>query len=149
MNLLFFLKSRLHVSKQTVIHGSVTTDANSYIAGTINGDITTPATLFIEKSGQINGNAFAKNVIVKGRINGNIQSDGKVDVKKNGEINGHVYANEVNIHKDSLLKGNVRKLQAAGNDQSGYDENSLMPESINPSIADTSVKDEDKPESWF
>src|SRR5215831_3701400 len=114
MNLLYFIKPGLHVSKQTVIHGNITTDTNSYIAGTIHGDITANATLVIEKNGVINGNAHAKNVIVKGKIKGNIHSDGKVDVKKKGEIDGQVYAAEGNGDKDGVVKGSIKGGGVAG-----------------------------------
>jgi cytoskeletal protein CcmA (bactofilin family) len=149
MNLLYFIKPGLHVSKQTVIYGNIITDTNSYIAGTIQGDITTHATLFIEKTGVINGNAHAKNVIVRGKIKGNIHSDGKVDVKKNGEIEGHVYATEVNVNKESSLKGTIRKLQAEGNDKSGSMEATMESERITSLEGDMPVNDEDKPQSWF
>ena len=147
MNLLYFIKPGLHVSKQTVIHGNIITDTNSYIAGTIHGDITTQATLVIKKNGVINGNAHAKNVIVKGKIKGNIHSDGKVDVKKNGEIEGHVYATEVNVDKESSLKGTIRKLQVAGNDENNYAEDTIA--DVTPAITNEPLNDEDKPQSWF
>ena len=148
MNLLFFFKPGLYVSKQTVIHGNITTDANGHISGTIDGDIITQATLVVEKSGLINGNAHAKNVIVKGRIKGNVHSDGKADIKKTGEVDGHVYASEVTDDKESLMKGTITKLQAAGDGQNDYHEDVIVSEGI-PVILDKPVNEEDKPQSWF
>ena len=148
MNLLYFIKPGLYVSKQTVIHGNITTDTNSYIAGTIHGDITANATLVIEKNGVIYGNAHAKNVVVKGKIKGNIHSSGKVDVKKNGEIEGHVYAIEVNVDKQSSLKGTIRKLQVEGDDRDGNIEE-LDSESMGSIKDDAAVSEEDRPQSWF
>ena len=147
MNLLYFIKPGLHVSKQTVIHGNIITDTNSYIAGTIHGDITTQSTLIIEKNGVINGNAHAKNVIVRGKIKGNIHSDGKVDVKKNGEIEGHVYATEVNVDKQSSLKGTIRKLQVEDADKDGSIGD--IESEMTAIKDDTVVNDEDRPQSWF
>lgn len=147
MNLLYFIKPGLHVSKQTVIHGNITTDTKSYIAGTLHGDITTHATLVIEKTGVINGNARAKNVIVRGKIKGNIHSDGKVDVKNKGEIDGQVYAAEVNVDKYSLLKGSIKKLRVDDNDQNNYDED--VSNDASSVITDETVNEEDKPQSWF
>jgi cytoskeletal protein CcmA (bactofilin family) len=149
MNLLFFFKPGLYVSKQTVIHGNVTTDSNGYIAGIIHGDITTQATLIVEKNGVINGNAYAKNVIVKGRINGNVHSDGKINVFKTGEVDGHIYATEVNINKESLLKGDITKLQDADNNQNDHKKEGIVSESIRPGTTDESVNEADKPQSWF
>ncbi|HEX5150836.1 MAG TPA: polymer-forming cytoskeletal protein [Parafilimonas sp.] len=147
MNLLYLIKPGLHVSKQTVIQGNIVTDANSYIAGTIHGDITTQATLIIEKTGVVNGNARAKNVIVKGKIKGNIHSDGKVDAKKKGEIDGQVYAAEVNVDKYSLLKGSIKKLHVADND--AYNEDAMASNDAASFITDETVRDEEKPQSWF
>ena len=105
MNLLFFLKPGLYVSKQTVINGNVTTDANGSVAGTIHGNVVTKATLVVENNGLITGNAYAKNVIVKGKINGDVHSEGKVDIIKDGEISGQIFATVVNAQEGSLKKG--------------------------------------------
>lgn len=147
MNLSFFLKPGLYVSKPTVIRGNVAADANVFVAGTIHGDIVTKATLIIEKNGLINGNAQAKNVIVKGKIKGNVQSDGKVDVIKKGEIDGDVYAPEVNVDEESLVKG-ITKLITA-NTSNDYNSNAELSEDITPIIMNKTVNDEEKPQSWF
>ncbi len=148
MNLSFFLKPGLYISKQTVIRGNVTADANVSVAGTIHGDIVTKAMLIIERSGLINGNAHAKNVIVKGKVKGNVRSDGKVDVIKKGEIDGHVYAPEVNIDGESAVKGSVTKPTIA-NTSGDSDSNAESSESITPVILDEPAKEEEKPQSWF
>ena len=147
MNLSFFLKPGLYVSKGTVIKGNISTDANVSVAGTIHGDIVTKATVIIEKNGLINGNVHAKNVIVKGKIKGNVQSDGKVDVIKKGEIDGHVYAPEVNVDEDSLVKGETKLITANTSDD--QDNNAELSEDITPIRSDIPAKEEEKPQSWF
>lgn len=145
MNLSFFLKPGLYVSKQTVINGNVATDANGSVAGTIHGDIVTKTTLIIEKNGLVNGNVHAKNVIVKGKIKGNVHSEIKVDVIKKGEVDGHVYAPEVNVDEESLVKGSVTKLTAANNPDDG----DISSESITSFTKNEPAKEEEKPQSWF
>ena len=144
MNWSFFLKPGLYISKQTVIRGNVTAEANVSVAGTIHGDIVTKAMLIIEKSGLINGNAHAKNVIVKGKIKGNVQSDGKVDVIKKGEVDGYVHALEINVDEESLVKGGVTKRITANT----FD-NADLSEDITPIITNEPAKEEEKPQSWF
>ena len=148
MNLLSLLKPGLYVAKATVIKGNIITDANVYVAGTINGDIAKQAMFTIEKDGLINGNVHAKNVIVKGKIKGNVQSDGKVDVIKKGEIDGHVYAPEVNIDEESLVKGGITKTKTSANPDDHDDEN-VSSESSYPVIKNESAKEDEKPQSWF
>ena len=147
MNLLFLLKPGLYVAKATVIKGNIITDANVYVAGTINGDIATQAMFTIEKDGLINGNVHAKNVIVKGKIKGNVQSDGKVDVIKKGEIDGNVYALEVNVDEESLVRGTTKLITANTSDK--HDGNTELSESITSGIPDAPAKEEEKPQSWF
>lgn len=144
MNLLSLLKPGLYVAKATVIKGNIITDANVYVAGTINGDIVTQAMFTIEKDGLINGNVHAKNVIVKGKIKGNVQSDGKVDVIKKGEIDGNVFAPEVNIDEEGLVKGETKLITANTSDNN----NTELSESITP-ITNKPANDEEKPQSWF
>jgi cytoskeletal protein CcmA (bactofilin family) len=145
MNLLFLLKPGLYVAKATVIKGNITTDADVYVAGTINGDIATQGMFTIERDGLINGNVRAKNVIVKGKIKGNVQSDGKVDVIKKGEIDGNVHALEVNIDEESLVKGTTKLITA---NTSNDPNNTELSESITP-ITNKPANDEEKPQSWF
>lgn len=147
MNLLFLLKPGLYVAKATVIKGNITTDADVYVAGTINGDIATQGMFTIEKDGLIKGNVHAKNVIVKGKIKGNVQSDGKVDVIKKGEIDGNVYALEVNVDEESSVKGTTKLITA--NASGKHDGNTELSESITSSISDAPAKEEEKPQSWF
>ena len=147
MNLLFFLKPGLYVSKETVVNGNIITDANVYVAGTINGDITTQGMFTIERDGLINGNVHAKNAIVKGKIKGHVQSDGKVDVIKKGEIDGNVYALEVNIDEESSVKGTTKLITANASDK--LDGDTELSESITPIISDEPAKEEEKPQSWF
>ena len=148
MNLLFFLKPGLYVSKQTAINGNISTDDNSYVDGTINGNIITKATLVVEKNGLITGNALAKNVIIKGKINGDVRSEGKVDVIKKGEVGGHVYATEINADDETLLKGGITKLSTA-NELYNYNDEPISSETITPAVMHESVKEEEKPQSWF
>jgi len=146
MNLLSLLKPGLYVAKATVIKGSIITDANVYVAGTINGDIATQGMFTIEKDGLINGNVHAKNVIVKGKIKGNVQSDGKVDVIKKGEIDGNVYAIEVNVDEESSVKGTTKLITA---NTSKNPNNTEFSESVTPGITNKPANDEEKPQSWF
>ena len=147
MNLLFFLKPGLYVSKATIVNGNIITDANVYVAGTINGDITTQGMFTIERDGLINGNVHAKNAIVKGKIKGHVQSDGKVDVIKKGEIDGNVYALEVNIDEESSVKGKTKLITANASDK--LDGDTELSESITSNTSDAPAKEEEKPQSWF
>jgi cytoskeletal protein CcmA (bactofilin family) len=110
MNLLYFIKPGLYVSKQTVIHGNIITDTNQLYSSAIHGDITTHATLVIEKTGVLNGNAHAKKCYCKRKVKGQHSQPWQSRCEKKAEkLKVIVYATEVNVDKQSTLKGTIRK----------------------------------------
>ena len=115
MNLSLFFRSGFYISKRTVINGNISTNEYGRISGIINGDIESRAHLTIEKNGIINGDVYAKDILIRGKIKGNVQCSGKVYVAKQGEVHGNIYASEVIIDKESLLKGGMAQLHETDN----------------------------------
>jgi cytoskeletal protein CcmA (bactofilin family) len=147
MNLLLFLRPGFYISKDTVIYGNISVNGNGHIAGVVNGNINSKAYLTIEKQGMVNGDVFAKNILVKGMIKGNVQCNGKIYVSKKAEVHGNIHANEVVVDKEGLVKGRVAQLYETGNA-----ETARKPEEeiikIPSSVADEKPVDE-TPQTWF
>jgi len=147
MNLLALLKPHFYISKDTTVNGGISTDGNGLVDGTINGDVTTHAQITIEKSGIINGDVYAKDVVVKGKVKGNIYCNGKVHMSKNAEVHGHIYAGEATIDKESVLKGAMEQLHTKEVDEVTEQKEDAI-EIAAPGLADKPVADE-APQNWF
>ena len=145
MNLLFFLRPGFYISKDTIIHGNISSDSNGYVAGTVEGNIDLKAHLTIEKQGVVHGDISAGNVLIKGKIKGNVQCNHKVYVSKNAEVDGNIYANEVVVDKEGVVKGRMAQLHEKGNAGTAQDEIIKIP----ATPFDKKPVDDEAPQTWF
>ncbi len=102
-------KESFCIPKQTVITGSVKTDAPGQIAGIINGDVITNSKIVVLKDGIVNGDVSAEELIVFGRINGNVNRCNKMIVQSGAVITGNITTIEIHIEKDAIIEGRVAK----------------------------------------
>lgn len=147
MNLLFFLRGDFYISKPSVISGNITSAKNGSLAGTVNGDITIRGKLTIEKTGTLNGDVYAKEIVVKGLVKGNIYCEGKVYACKNAEINGNIIAREAMIDKESKVKGAISQIRRKKTETESVPEEELA-ETNMTAIANKLMPD-DPPQNWF
>jgi cytoskeletal protein CcmA (bactofilin family) len=145
MNLLFFLRPGFYISKDTVIHGNISSDSNGYIAGIVEGNVDLKAHLSIEKQGVVQGDVSAGDVLIKGKVKGNVQGNHKVYVSKNGEVDGNIYANEVVVDKEGVVRGRMAQLHEKGNTETAGDEIIKIP----TTALDKKAVDDEAPQTWF
>lgn len=138
-----------YISKHTTVNGNISSDRSGSIAGTVNGDVTINGMLTVEKGAILNGDLYAKNIVVKGVIKGNVYSEGKVYACKNSEVHGNIFAREAIIDKESLVKGALAQIQqrSIADEDAGQEEESLAETNI-AALAHKLLPD-DPPESWF
>lgn len=110
MNLPSLLERKFYVPEETAVHGNIMSEIKGIIGGRVIGDINVNAALVIKKSGTVNGNIHAKNVLIKGKVNGNVYCEGRVHVYKNAEVDGNIFAAESIIDKESIVKGKLSQL---------------------------------------
>lgn len=111
MNLPSFLfERRFYVPKETTVQGNIMSEIKGIIGGIIIGDMNINADIVIKRSGTVNGNIHAKNVLIKGKVNGNVYCEGRVHVYKNAEVDGNIFAAESIIDKESIVKGKLSQL---------------------------------------
>lgn len=110
MNLPSLFERRFHVPKETTVQGNIMSEIKGIIGGIIIGDMNINADIVIKRSGTVNGNIHAKNVLIKGKVNGNVYCEGRVYVYKNAEVDGDIFATESIIDKESIVKGRLSQL---------------------------------------
>lgn len=102
-------KESFCIPRQTVITGSLKTDAPGQIAGIINGDVMANNRIVILKDGIVNGDVSAEELIVFGKINGNVNRCNKMTVQSAAVIKGNITTIEIHIEKDAIIEGVVSK----------------------------------------
>jgi cytoskeletal protein CcmA (bactofilin family) len=148
MNLLFFLRPGFYISKDTVIHGNISSDSDGYIAGTVEGNVDLKARLTIEKQGVVHGDIIAGDVLIKGKIKGNVQGSHKVYVAKNAEVEGSIYANEVVVDKEGVVRGRMAQLHE-GDSPETIQKSQEEIFKISASVLDKKPVDDEAPQTWF
>ena len=102
-------KESFCIPKQTVITGSLKTDAPGQIAGIVNGDVMVTGKIVIHKDGIVNGDVSAEELIVFGKINGNVTRCNKMTVQSGAVIKGNITTIEIHVEKDATIEGVVTK----------------------------------------
>ncbi|MFT4153103.1 bactofilin family protein [Parafilimonas sp.] len=150
MKALFLHWRTFYISKNTTINGNISAEDDGKIAGTVNGDIIANNTLTIGRNGILNGNAYAKKIVVKGMVKGNLYCEEKVYAHKNAEVHGNIFAREAIIHKGSIIKGAIsqvhQKADAPENAAAGKKEE---PPETNMAVIAARLTPEEPPQTWF
>lgn len=92
-----------------VIEGCMELKVPGYIYGTINGNVTSTSKVYLGKSGVINGNINAKQVVINGHVEGNVFAIEKAAIKKNAVVKGRVNAAPIVLEKEGIILGKVNE----------------------------------------
>lgn len=92
-----------------IIQGSMDLKVPGYINGTVNGNVTSIAKVYMGSAGVINGNIDAKEVVINGRVEGNVTAIGKAEIKKKAIIKGNVNAAPIVLEKEGIILGKVNE----------------------------------------
>lgn len=135
------------ISKNMVVTGSVQTDGNGQISGTINGDITINGKLIVKKEAIINGDISASIIVVSGKIMGDIVCSGKLTLKSNANIKGSIRTLEIQVEKDAFVDGIITKTSESNYEST--DTETAITESFAENSIAKKIKAEPPPETWF
>ena len=89
-------------------NGSLKFKVSLCLDGEHEGDITSAGTLIINKSGCVQGNISAKEIICKGKIEGDVSAVQKLNVHATGSLMGDVVASAVQIAPGAMFKGKCK-----------------------------------------
>ena len=83
--------------KGTKIEGTVTSENDIRIDGTIEGTLTCKAKVIVGPSGVIKGDVKCENAVIEGRFEGNISVAQLLSVKESAEVHGDVVTNKLSV----------------------------------------------------
>lgn len=97
---------RLIVPEGVIIDGSLTSSAETEIAGRIDGDVTVNGHLVLEPSALVSGNVRAAACRVDGLVEGRVECTQEVDLGETGRLNADVVAGK-RISVGGQVVGNI------------------------------------------
>jgi cytoskeletal protein CcmA (bactofilin family) len=96
------------------IEGELEAHEDTLIQGRVEGNIIAEEhTVRIGKKGQVNGEVFAKAIIVEGTIEGQLSAADKVVLKQTGKVKGKLLAPQVGMEEGCRFDGEVTMGTAA------------------------------------
>jgi len=95
------------ISADMKINGSVVSDGEMQIDGTIDGDVQA-ANLTIGNSGKIIGEVRAETVVIRGHVKGAVRAK-KVELETGANVHGDIVHASLTIHGDASFEGQVKR----------------------------------------
>ena len=104
------------IAECTRIKGEVDTDCSIHIDGKIIGKINSTNVVTIGKSGYVEGEIKAKDLIVSGLFEGTANCD-VIEILPSGKIKGKIVTNELVTEKQGFFEGESVKKSDSGEDE--------------------------------
>jgi cytoskeletal protein CcmA (bactofilin family) len=95
------------VGQSLFIKGNIFSDEEVFIYGEIEGKLNSQHRVVIEKSGIVNAEIEAREIIIKGTVNGNVTGSFKVEIVPEGVLNGNILSQRVKLADGAIFKGSI------------------------------------------
>lgn len=96
------------IHQNTVINGSLTSDGNVHISGSIQGQAIISELLVLDKTGSIIGDLNAKEAKVSGTIEGEVRIEGTLTLHPEAKVTGNIFARHLITEAGALVNGEIR-----------------------------------------
>jgi len=87
----------------TSVKGTVSSENDMRVDGTLEGDLKCAAKLIIGPSGKISGDVECENALIEGSFDGNLVVRGTLHVRENAKIEGDVKTNKLIVDQDAVF----------------------------------------------
>ena len=105
------------------------------IEGEFKGDIGTPESLVIGKTGVVHAKVKVKNAIIGGQLYGNIVAENKIELQSGSHVEGDIKTKRLVIDEGVFFEGNcsmgAKKVDATGPSTSSHTPVPPKPEPVN------------------
>ena len=90
------------------IVGDVETAGTLKIEGTVQGSIRGARQVTVGRTGVIQGDIQAEEIVIGGRVVGTVNASDRVEIQANSVIEGDIHTRSIVVFEGGLLNGNVR-----------------------------------------
>ncbi len=95
------------IGKSMKLKGTVSSDEEILIEGTVDGTIKMNHNVIVGKSGKVKADITAKEITIEGEVNGNVTGKVKVEIVPGGILNGDIISEKVVLAEGAKFKGNI------------------------------------------
>jgi len=103
--------------KGTKVEGTVTSENDIRVDGTIEGTLTCKAKVIIGPSGVIKGDVKCENAVIEGRLEGNLSVAQLLSVKESAEVHGDVITNKLSVQPGATFNVSSCRMGANRNNE--------------------------------
>ncbi|HEX9562341.1 MAG TPA: polymer-forming cytoskeletal protein [Gemmatimonadaceae bacterium] len=96
------------IAPQMKIVGDVETTGILKVDGTVQGSIRGARQVMLGRTGVIQGDVHAEEIILGGRVVGTVTATERVEIQANSVIEGDIHTRTIVVFEGGLLNGNVR-----------------------------------------
>lgn len=90
------------------IKGEVSGNEDLIIDGHIEGNVNLKGhNVIIGKSGRVQANIDANNIVVEGELNGDMNGEEKVIIRESGNVHGNIISPRVTLEDGAMFKGSI------------------------------------------
>ncbi len=108
-----------------VVKGEISSDEDLQIDGKVEGPISLRGhRLTVGRSGQLNSEIYAREVVVYGNASGNLRAGERIEIKKDGQVTGDITTARISIEEGAYFKGHIEieRTRPAAQDGMGAEE---------------------------
>ena len=107
------MPGHFNLPTKMIIQGHIEVEGAGRIEGTVKGDVTIRGRIIIAETAVITGNVIGTEVSVLGVVKGNVIGHKSVHVGPHGEVGGNVVSSIIKIESNSIVKGDIKKVDGS------------------------------------
>lgn len=96
------------IGEHTTVDGTFKSENSIRVRGTVQGEIESKRTIWVEKSANVTAKVTAESVTVAGQINGQIFCAGRVEIRPSGRVSGEINAGTLIMQEGAFFEGNLK-----------------------------------------
>jgi cytoskeletal protein CcmA (bactofilin family) len=96
------------IGEHTTFEGTLKTEGSVRLLGTIQGEIESKSTIFVEEKARVTARLTAGQVTVAGQVEGQIYCEGRVEIRPTGRVTGEINAGALIVQEGAYFDGNSK-----------------------------------------
>jgi len=101
------------------IKGKISGEEDVQIDGKVEGSVALNGQrLTVGRSGKLNSEVWARDVVVYGNLTGNIHASDRVEIKKDGSVTGDITTARISVEDGAYFKGRIEIERTKGSNSS-------------------------------
>jgi cytoskeletal protein CcmA (bactofilin family) len=96
------------IGERTHFEGTLRAEGAVRLLGTIDGEIQSNGTIFVEEKSHVTARLTASQVTIAGEVDGQIYCDGRVEIRPTGRVTGEISAGALIVQEGAYFDGNSR-----------------------------------------